>query len=51
MSPDEIARQVVDGWMGSEGHRENLLKRGFDRQGIGVAITAGGKVFVTQNLC
>ncbi len=51
MSPDEIARQVVDGWMGSEGHRENLLKRGFDRQGVGVAITAGGKVFVTQNLC
>ena len=51
MSVDEIARQVVDGWMESEGHRENLLKRGFDRQGIGVAITAGGKVFVTQNLC
>jgi uncharacterized protein YkwD len=51
MSADEIARQVVDGWMGSEGHRENVLKRGFDRQGIGVAITSGGKVFVTQNLC
>jgi uncharacterized protein YkwD len=51
MSADEIARQVVEGWMGSEGHRENVLKRGFDRQGIGVAITPGGKVFVTQNLC
>ncbi|MCU0253760.1 MAG: CAP domain-containing protein [Acidobacteria bacterium] len=48
---DEIARQVVDGWMGSEGHRENLLKRSFDRQGIGVAITSGGKVYVTQDLC
>jgi uncharacterized protein YkwD len=37
--------------MSSEGHRENVLKRDFDRQGIGVAITRGGKVFVTQNLC
>ena len=51
MSADEIARQVVEGWMGSEGHRENVLKRSFDRQGIGVAITRGGKVYVTQNLC
>ena len=51
MSADEIARQVVEGWISSEGHRENLLKRSFDRQGIGVAITSGGKVYVTQNLC
>lgn len=51
MSADEIARQVVEGWMSSEGHRENVLKRGFGYQGIGVAITPGGKVFVTQNLC
>lgn len=51
MDADEIARQVVEGWMGSEGHRENLLKRNFDRQGIGVAITPGGKVYVSQNLC
>lgn len=51
MSADEIARQVVEGWMSSDGHRENVLKRNFDRQGIGVAITSGGKVYVTQNLC
>lgn len=51
MTADAIAQQVVDGWMSSEGHRENLLKRTFDRQGIGVAITPGGKVLVTQNLC
>jgi len=51
MSAEAIAQQVVDGWMGSEGHRENLLKRTFDRQGIGVVITRGGKVLVTQNLC
>ena len=37
--------------MSSEGHRENVLKRGFERQGIGVAITAGGKVYVTQDFC
>jgi uncharacterized protein YkwD len=51
MSVDEIARQVVEGWMSSEGHRENVLKRGFERQGIGVAITAGGMVYVTQDFC
>lgn len=30
---------VVDGWMRSPGHRENILTRGFDE--VGVAIAAG----------
>ena len=30
-------RRVVDGWMRSPGHRENILQRGFDEVGIAVA--------------
>jgi uncharacterized protein YkwD len=28
---------VVDGWMRSPGHRENILQRGFDEVGIAIA--------------
>lgn len=28
---------VVDGWMRSKGHRENILQRGFDEVGIAIA--------------
>ncbi|HEX6084246.1 MAG TPA: CAP domain-containing protein [Thermoanaerobaculia bacterium] len=31
--------RVVDGWMKSPGHRENILQRGFDE--VGIAIAAG----------
>ena len=31
--------RVVDGWMRSPGHRENILQRGFDE--VGIAIAAG----------
>lgn len=31
---------VVSGWMNSPGHRENILKRGFDEVGIAVANTS-----------
>ena len=48
---DEIAQSAIDGWIGSPGHRENLLTETFDRQGIGVAIAADDKVYFTQNFC
>ena len=31
------ANAVVDGWMNSPGHRRNILTRGFDEIGIGIA--------------
>jgi hypothetical protein len=38
---------TVDGWLGSPGHRANLLHADFDRVGFGTAIdAAGGFVFV-----
>ena len=48
---DEIAQSTVDGWIGSPGHRKNLLSEKFDREGIGVAIATDDKVYITQNFC
>jgi uncharacterized protein YkwD len=50
-SPEQIAEDAVDGWMHSEGHRRNILDKNYDREGIGIAIDATGKVFVTEDFC
>lgn len=46
----EIARDVVNGWMDSPGHRANILQARHDREGIGIVRT-GDQLFITQNLC
>ena len=51
LTPDEIARQSVDGWLDSPGHRRNLLDRVSTAHGIGVATGRDGRVYVTQVLC
>ena len=48
---EEIAASVVKGWMKSKGHRENILTPYFKRQGIGIAISEDGRVYVTENFC
>jgi uncharacterized protein YkwD len=50
-SEDKIAASVVKLWMDSRGHRENILAPYFKRQGIGIAVTGEGRVFVTENFC
>jgi uncharacterized protein YkwD len=50
-SPEEIAQTTVGGWMNSSGHRENIVTPAFDREGIGVAIAADDKVYITENFC
>ena len=50
-SVDEIAASVVKLWMKSKGHRENILTPYFKCQGIGIAISKEGRVFVTENFC
>lgn len=47
----QLAAEVVRQWMGSSGHRRNILTGSFRREGIGVAIAKDGKVFITQNFC
>ena len=37
---------VVAAWMGSTGHRQNILNSSFHRLGIGVRLSAGGPIWV-----
>ncbi len=46
----EIVTETVDGWLGSPGHRRNLLGPA-TREGIGAAVSDDGAVYVTQVLC
>ncbi len=48
---EELARNAVNGWMTSPGHRQNILDASYDRAGMGVGIADDGKVFFTQNFC
>ncbi|MEU4243682.1 CAP domain-containing protein [Actinoplanes sp. NPDC026619] len=42
-------QQVVTGWMNSSGHRANILNCGSIAVGVGVAYTAGGAPYWTQD--
>lgn len=48
--PESTAERVVESWLNSPGHRENLLRRGWSAEGIGVEIR-GDRVWVTQDFC
>jgi uncharacterized protein YkwD len=48
---EQIALSTVRGWMNSPGHRKNILTPHWLNQGIGVFISADGKVYITQNFC
>ena len=49
-TPDVIARQAVEGWMRSPGHRRNILEKAYDRTGVGVAVSSE-HVYITQLFC
>lgn len=48
---EEIADHLMNQWMNSEGHRENILNGRYSRVGIGVYITEDNEVYATQNFC
>ncbi|MEM4134199.1 MAG: CAP domain-containing protein [Candidatus Micrarchaeia archaeon] len=50
-APDEIVFEVVNGWMKSTGHRQNILESRYDKEGIGVWISEDGRVYVTEDFC
>ena len=39
---------AVEEWMGSPGHRENILDPGFTHTGVGMAVAADGTIYFTQ---
>jgi uncharacterized protein YkwD len=47
---DDIADMLVDDWMASPPHRENLLGE-YDSVSVGVYVSAGNTVFATQIFC
>ena len=51
MTIEELAIRIVEDWMNSPGHRENIMTETYDREGIGVVIGAEESVWVTQNFC
>lgn len=46
---DELADSIVDAWMTSSGHYQNIMDLNYDREGIGVAISSNDDVLVTQD--
>ncbi|MFQ6030792.1 MAG: CAP domain-containing protein [Dehalococcoidia bacterium] len=51
LSIEELARQIVQGWMDSPDHRKNILNNGYSQQGIGVVVGPEERVYITQNFC
>jgi len=53
-TPEELAKGIVQQWINSEPHRENLVDADWRRQGIGINITeedGNTAVYVTENFC
>ena len=40
MTPETLAREAIQGWLDSPGHRRNLLDPTYSRAGVGVAFSA-----------
>jgi len=47
LDPEELANEIVKGWIESPGHRENTLTRYFTHTGIGIA-KSGSYYYITQ---
>jgi len=45
---DNPVERAIYGWMNSEGHRMNILRDNWQETGIGVAVSAQGKFYITQ---
>jgi uncharacterized protein YkwD len=43
------AREMVDAWMRSSGHRANILSTLYDHIGVGVVCGSDGRIWATQN--
>ncbi len=42
------ANVAVKGWLNSQGHRHNILDQSLTETGIGVAVDAKGRIYLTQ---
>lgn len=42
-------KDVMNGWMNSQGHKENILSSAYNSIGIGIAESKTGEIYYTQN--
>lgn len=47
----ELARGVVSQWMHSPDHRENILAKRWQREGLGIYYTENGRIYATEDFC
>lgn len=45
----DVVQVVVEGWLTSPSHRENLLSKSYRQAGVGVASAPSGRIYVTQD--
>ena len=50
-SNEQLAEALVEGWMDSEGHRENILRDMWSSSGVGIVISEDGEVYATHKFC
>jgi uncharacterized protein YkwD len=50
-SMEKIAATTVKSWMDSSDHRRSVLDQNYSSEGVGVAIAADDKVYITQIFC
>lgn len=48
---ESLASCIVDGWMGSPGHRKNILTSEYGKEGIGIAYSSDDKAYTTEDFC
>ena len=51
LNEDQLADSIVQTWMGSTGHRQNILTPAYYSEGIGVATSSDDKVYITEDFC
>lgn len=44
----EVPQRVVQMWLGSEGHRANMLSSAYTHTGVGIALDSRGAWYITQ---
>jgi uncharacterized protein YkwD len=49
-SAEDLSREIAAAWMGDPDHRQIILGD-YSKQGVGVAVTEQGEIFVTQDFC
>jgi uncharacterized protein YkwD len=48
MTPGFELEDLIKAWMGSPGHRKNILQKDFEEAGIGMARNEDGRLYIAQ---